>query len=95
MIWSEMMVQLGQIKLEDLHLKWTELQRNWTANVDVIVMHFPHTERSELLKIDGDLMTFAHYLADVHELTFKEAMDAVDFMLLNKPSVQYQRDKAA
>ncbi|MEO9824402.1 MAG: hypothetical protein ABJF50_08310 [Paracoccaceae bacterium] len=63
-------------------MNWTELQRNWTGLVDLIVLYFPHTDRSELLKMDGDLTSFARYLADAHELTFKEAVEAVDFVLL-------------
>lgn len=95
MIWSELMVQLVQTKLEDIDLHWSELQKNWTSVVDLIVVHFPYTERLELLKIGGDLTSFANYLADTHDLTIKEAMDAVDFVLLKKQNVPLERDKAA
>lgn len=90
-----MVVQPAGTKPEDFNLSWAELQKNWASVVDLIVVHFPHTERLELLKIEGDLTAFAHYLADAHDLTLKEAMDAVDFVLLKKQRVPIERDRAA
>lgn len=63
-------------------MSWADIQRNWTSVVDLIVLHFPHTERLELLKLDGELTTFARYLAEAHDLTLREALEAVDFFLL-------------
>lgn len=63
-------------------MNWADLQKNWTSVVDLIVLHFPYTERLELLKLDGDLTTFARYLAEAHDLTLKEALEAVDLYLL-------------
>lgn len=90
-----MTVQPANTKSEDIELSWADLQENWTSVVHLIVLHFPHTERSELLKIDGDLTSFTRYLADVHDLTLKEAMEAVDFVLLKKQIPPQQRDRAA
>ncbi len=63
-------------------MNWTEIQKNWAEIVDLIVLYFPHTERTDLLKLDGDITSFARYLADAHDLTFKEAVEAIDFVLL-------------
>lgn len=75
-------MQLKSIKTEGFDLNWTEMQKNWDEIVDLIVLYFPHTERSELLKLDGEMTSFARYLADAHELTYKEAVEAIDFVLL-------------
>lgn len=88
-------MQPARTKLEDFDLSWAELQKNWTSVIDLIVVHFPQTERLELLKIEGDLTSFARYLADAHDLTLKEAMDAVDFVLLKQRIVPEPREKAA
>ena len=89
------MVQLRSIKTEDIDLNWTELQKNWADIVDLIVLYFPHTEQTELLKLDGDLTSFARYLADVHDLTFKEAVESIDFILLLDLKVPQRRAVAA
>ena len=89
------MVQLGCIKMEDIDLNWTELQKNWADIVDLIVLYFPHTEQTELLKLDGDLTSFARYLADAQDLTFKEAVEAIDFVLLLDLKLPQRRAQAA
>ena len=95
MIWSEILVQAGSTKLEDTHLSWADIERNWTSVVDLIVLHFPCTDRLELLKQGGDLTAFTQYLSEVHELTLKEALDAVDFILLKNDSVLQRASQAA
>ena len=63
-------------------MNWTELKTNRAGIEALIDLYFPDTERTELLKLGGDLTSFARYLADAHDLTFKEAVEAIDFILL-------------
>ena len=76
-------------------MSWAELQENWARSVDLIILRFPNTDRATLLDIGGDLAAFAHYLAHAHDLTFKEAMDAVDFALLKDMTMTDRKAKAA
>lgn len=76
-------------------MSWAEIQENWTSAIDLIVLHFPHTDRLELLKLGGELTVFTHYLAKAQDLTLKEALDAVDFVLLKDPNMHQRAAKAA
>lgn len=76
-------------------MKLNELQKNWANIVDLIVLYYPHTDHAELLKLDGDLTSFARYLADTHDLTFKEAVEAIDFVMLLDRKLPEQNAQAA
>ena len=88
-------MQLDTYQTEDVNLSWAEIQENWTTAIDLIVLHFPHTDRLELLKLHGELAAFTHYLANVQDLTLKEALDAVDFVLLKDPNMHQRLAQAA
>ncbi|NNE88476.1 MAG: hypothetical protein HKN27_10410 [Silicimonas sp.] len=76
-------------------MNWADIEENWASVVDLIVYHFPYTERMELMKIGGELTSFARYLAGVHDLTLKEALEAVEFILLRDGVVPQRISKAA
>ena len=82
-------------KRKDVKLNWAEIQRSWATAIERIVLHFPHTDRLELLNLHGELPAFSRYLAKTHDLTLDEALDAVDFVLLKDSDIHQRAAQAA
>ncbi|MEP3639551.1 MAG: hypothetical protein ABJM43_01765 [Paracoccaceae bacterium] len=59
-------------------MNWFDLTQNWAASFDRLIIAFPKLERSAMPFLKQDQMRFEQYLAATHEMTLKEARDALD-----------------
>ncbi|MEO9820776.1 MAG: hypothetical protein ABJ370_06390 [Paracoccaceae bacterium] len=65
-------------------MNWFDLTRNWAASFDRLIVAFPNLERSAMPFLKQDQMRFEQYLAATHEMTLKEARDALDAFMLQE-----------
>lgn len=65
---------------------WTLVETQWHETVDAIAARWPETGPEDLVAINGDHTRFVTYLAQVHDLTLREADEAVeDWLALRFP----------
>lgn len=63
-------------------MTWDELFSNWPEQVDRLVSIFPHADRCALIRFRGNRRHLAQYLADAHDLTEAEGLEAIELRLL-------------
>jgi hypothetical protein len=68
-------------------MTWTDIEHRWTDLIDHIRERWPETAAEHLHAIAGDRARFTDYLAEVHELTWAEAADAIEVWLFQRARV--------
>jgi hypothetical protein len=59
-------------------MTWTDIEKRWHEAVHEIAAHWPETDPALLRRIEGDLSQLAEHLAQTHDLTTDEALDAIE-----------------
>jgi len=63
-------------------MAWKQLFENWAHALPRIVALYPHVDPVALQRFRGNRSLFVAYLAATHDLTLREAEEAVEDMLL-------------
>ena len=63
-------------------MTWRDLLQNWHGQLDRLAEIFPHADPSALVRFRGNRDLLAQYIADTHDLTFAEGIEAVEMRLL-------------
>lgn len=63
-------------------MAWEQYLLIWVDQINRIKELFPHIEPAALDRFRGNIDHFAAYLADTHDLTFREGMAAIEDRLL-------------
>ena len=63
-------------------MTWTDIQSAWHEFADEILTHWPELHGDRIVAIAGDRSEFARYLSNTYELTFAEAMEAIETWIL-------------
>lgn len=72
--------------LTGVHMKWNDLTQNWAANYAALQIEFPRLEPCAMPFLKADQDRFESYLAATHDMTLKEAQDALDAYLSRRMS---------
>lgn len=62
-------------------MTWNDLLQNWAASYQNLCAEFPNLEPSAMPFLKSDQDRFESYLAATHDMTLKEAQDALDAYL--------------
>ncbi len=65
-------------------MHWSEIEARWADLIDHIRERWPETAHETLHAIAGDRDRFTDYLAEVHELTWAEAAEAIEMWLIQR-----------
>jgi hypothetical protein len=63
------------------------IERNWTDLTDNLLDIFPQLDRKHLQKFEGRISAFVEHLAEVHDLTRREAVATLEDRLVIPASV--------
>lgn len=78
-------------------MAWKQLFENWADALPKITSLYPHVDAVALQRFRGNRALFVAYIAATHDLTLREAEEAVDDMLFRfgAPPRAPERSKAA
>ena len=63
-------------------MTWRDLLQDWHGQLDRLAETFPHADQSALVRFRGNRDLLAQYIADTHDLTYAEGIEALDMRLL-------------
>lgn len=63
-------------------MTWTDIQSAWHEFAGEILTHWPELHGDRIVAIAGDRSEFARYLSNAYDLTFAEAMEAIETWIL-------------
>ncbi|WP_116131795.1 hypothetical protein [Tropicimonas sp. IMCC34043] len=73
-------------------MTWSDILTEWTDHLAQLGQIFPHADAAALARFRGNKLLLAEYIADTHDLTFREGLEAVEMRLL--PCARPLRDAA-
>ncbi len=57
---------------------WSEIETRWSEFIHLVRAAWPETDRATLGVINGDRAALARHIAAVHDLTLREAIEAIE-----------------
>ncbi|PRY26276.1 hypothetical protein CLV78_101371 [Aliiruegeria haliotis] len=63
-------------------MTWRDLLMDWHDHIDRVADIFPHADPCALVRFRGNRELLAEYIADTHDLTPAEGIEAVELRLL-------------
>ncbi|WP_068112312.1 hypothetical protein [Tropicimonas marinistellae] len=63
-------------------MTWGDILQDWHGQLDRLEAMFPHADTAALVRFRGNKHLLAEYIADTHDLTLAEGLEAVELRLL-------------
>lgn len=63
-------------------MTWRDIMQHWTWHIDRFQHLFPHADAEALVRFRGNKELLAEYIANTHDLTLREGMDALEHRLM-------------
>ena len=63
-------------------MQWDAFLADWRDQIDRVHTLFPMTDPCALSRFRGNRLRLAEYIADAHDLTLREGMEAIETRLL-------------
>lgn len=77
-------------------MTWSDILTDWNGQLARLQIIFPHADVAALARFRGNKRLLAEYIADTHDLTYAEGVEAVEMRLLPcaRPFVPMQMPRA-